>query len=157
MPDILVEFGGRTFELQCAEGEETAILSAAERLDKEAQILTGAMGRIPESRLLLLAGILVADKALMLENRFDRMVSRALSEEKKKSASAVERLKQAEAELTRAKVRIADIQAQHEEEIRQAKRAGETTAEMLAMVEMMVERAESAANSLGSPALPVSD
>lgn len=62
MPEVTVEIGGRPFQVACQEGEEHFLQSAAKMLDDEAQALTSQTGRLPENRMLLMAGLLLADK-----------------------------------------------------------------------------------------------
>ncbi|MEH6359673.1 MAG: cell division protein ZapA [Amylibacter sp.] len=69
MPEITIHIGGRDFEVVCKEGEEPFLHSAAALLDLEAQDLTGAMGRIPENRMLLMSGLMLADKTASLEDQ----------------------------------------------------------------------------------------
>lgn len=67
MPEIDIHIGGRVFQVACQEGEEHFLQSAASLLDNEAQALAEAMGRVPESRMLLMAGLMLADKTAGLE------------------------------------------------------------------------------------------
>lgn len=69
MPEIEVIVGGRTFEVACQSGEETYLRSAARYLDAEANALSTQIGRVPEPRMLLMAGLMVADKTAGLEER----------------------------------------------------------------------------------------
>lgn len=69
MPEITIHIGGRDFDVVCKEGEEPFLQSAAALLDVEAQALTGAMGRIPEVRMLLMSGLMLADKTASLEDQ----------------------------------------------------------------------------------------
>jgi cell division protein ZapA len=69
MPEITIHIGGRDFEVVCKDGEEPFLQSAAALLDTEAQALAGALGRIPESRMLLMAGLMLADKTASLEDQ----------------------------------------------------------------------------------------
>jgi len=69
MPEITIHIGGRDFDVVCKEGEEPFLQSAAALLDVEAQALTGAMGRIPEARMLLMSGLMLADKTASLEDQ----------------------------------------------------------------------------------------
>jgi cell division protein ZapA len=62
MPDVMIVVGGRQFEVACQPGEEHYLRSAAELLDGEASVLVNQIGRMPESRMLLMAGLLLADK-----------------------------------------------------------------------------------------------
>ncbi|MGR3501418.1 cell division protein ZapA [Pseudaestuariivita sp.] len=69
MPEIVITIGGRSFEVACAEGEEHYLLSAAKMLDTEAQVLADQIGRLPEARMLLMAGLMLADKTSALEDK----------------------------------------------------------------------------------------
>ncbi len=69
MPQVEISIGGRNFEVACQVGEETFLRSAAGMLDAEAQTLSTQIGRMPESRMLLMAGLLLADKTAALEDR----------------------------------------------------------------------------------------
>ena len=63
MPELTIQIGGRGFEVSCQEGEEVFLQAAAKLLDDEAQVLSDRIGRMPESRMLLMAGLMLADKA----------------------------------------------------------------------------------------------
>ena len=69
MPEIRITIGGRQFEVACQEGEESYLHSAAKMLDDEAQVLSDQVGRMPEARMLLMAGLLLADKTASVEDR----------------------------------------------------------------------------------------
>ncbi len=62
MPHVQVSIGGRFFEVACQAGEESYLQSAAAILDEEASVLVEQIGRMPESRMLLMAGLMLADK-----------------------------------------------------------------------------------------------
>tara|TARA_R110002110_G_scaffold194901_2_gene404071 strand:- start:1362 stop:1751 length:390 start_codon:yes stop_codon:yes gene_type:complete len=69
MPEVRISIGGRQFEVACQEGEESYLHSAAKMLDDEAQVLSDQVGRMPEARMLLMAGLLLADKTASVEDR----------------------------------------------------------------------------------------
>ncbi|MEL6452952.1 MAG: cell division protein ZapA [Pseudomonadota bacterium] len=69
MPEVTINIGGRTFAVACQEGEENYLLSAAKMLDDEAQVLTDQAGRMPEARMLLMAGLMLADKTASVEDK----------------------------------------------------------------------------------------
>jgi cell division protein ZapA len=77
MPEVEITIGGRTFEVACQEGEEKYLHSAAKMLDTEAQVLTQQVGRIPEARMLLMAGLMLADKTAGLEDKLRESEDRA--------------------------------------------------------------------------------
>lgn len=69
MPEVEILIGGRAFEVACQEGEEHFLHSAAKMLDDEATTLTSQIGRLPESRMLLMAGLMLADKTAGVEDK----------------------------------------------------------------------------------------
>jgi len=69
MPEVRITIGGRQFEVACQEGEESYLHSAAKMLDDEAQVLSDQVGRMPEARMLLMAGLMLADKTASVEDR----------------------------------------------------------------------------------------
>ncbi|WP_322866145.1 cell division protein ZapA [Aquicoccus sp. G2-2] len=69
MPEVEIRIGGRSFEVSCQEGEEHYLHSAAEMLDREAAVLTDQIGRLPEARMLLMAGLMLADRTAGVEDK----------------------------------------------------------------------------------------
>lgn len=69
MPEVAVMIGGRTFEVACQDGEEHYLHAAAKMLDTEARVLTDQIGRVPEARMLLMAGLMLADKTAASDDR----------------------------------------------------------------------------------------
>ncbi len=67
--EVSIAIGGRTFDVACQQGEEQFLHSAAALLDTEAQVLVQQIGRMPEARMLLMAGLMLADKTAGLEER----------------------------------------------------------------------------------------
>ncbi len=69
MPEVTIKIGGRGFDVSCQEGEEAYLHSAAKMLDDEAQVLSDQIGRMPEARMLLMAGLMLADKTAAVEDK----------------------------------------------------------------------------------------
>mgnify|MGYP002777140264 CR=1 FL=1 len=69
MPQVEVTIGGRAFEVACQPGEEDFLRTAAAMLDAEASALSSQIGRMPEARMLLMSGLMLADKTAGLEDR----------------------------------------------------------------------------------------
>ena len=77
MPHVEIAIGGRTFEVACQDGEEHFLHSAAKMLDDEAQHISAQVGRMPEARMLLMAGLMLADKTAGLEEQVKAADTRA--------------------------------------------------------------------------------
>lgn len=75
MPNITITIGGREFEVACQEGEEHFLHTAAEKLDTEAAVLVDQIGRMPEPRMLLMAGLMLADKTAGVEEQLQKALS----------------------------------------------------------------------------------
>ncbi|MCE8523717.1 cell division protein ZapA [Ruegeria pomeroyi] len=92
MPEVTIHIGGRAFEVSCQEGEESFLHSAAKMLDDEAQVLSDQIGRMPEARMLLMAGLMLADKTAAVEDKIGvveaRLAEREAELEALKSAPA---------------------------------------------------------------------
>ncbi|MEX0283580.1 MAG: cell division protein ZapA [Paracoccaceae bacterium] len=73
MPEVSIHIGGRTFDVSCQEGEESYLHSAAAMLNEEAQVLSDQIGRMPEGRMLLMAGLMLADRTAAHEDRIQEL------------------------------------------------------------------------------------
>jgi cell division protein ZapA len=69
MAEVEIRIGGRPFMVACQPGEEAYLESAARLLDIEASALVQQLGKMPESQMLLMAGLMLADKTAGLEER----------------------------------------------------------------------------------------
>ncbi|MGX0878293.1 cell division protein ZapA [Roseovarius sp. MBR-154] len=94
MPEVKIEIGGRSFDVACQEGEEHYLHSAARMLDEEAGVLAAQIGRIPEARMLLMAGLMLADKTAGLQDKLreaeDRLAEREAELDQLRNAPAPE-------------------------------------------------------------------
>jgi cell division protein ZapA len=69
MADLEVQIGARSYRVACEDGQEPHLAAVADRLRQEAQMLSKQFGILPEARLLLMAGLLVADRLQSVEAR----------------------------------------------------------------------------------------
>lgn len=79
MPEVTIQIGGRGFDVSCQEGEESYLHTAAKMLDDEAQVLSDQIGRMPEARMLLMAGLLLADKTAAVEDKIKEVEAELVS------------------------------------------------------------------------------
>lgn len=79
MPEVEIRIGGRSFEVSCQEGEEHYLHAAAAMLDAEASVLAAQIGRLPEARMLLMSGLMLADKTAGLEDKLAEAAARVAS------------------------------------------------------------------------------
>ncbi|MEL6548630.1 MAG: cell division protein ZapA [Pseudomonadota bacterium] len=69
MPEVKITIGGRQFDVSCEPGQEHFLQTAAAMLDREAATLIKQTGRIPEAQMLLMAGLMLADRTAEVEDR----------------------------------------------------------------------------------------
>lgn len=72
MASVEFSIGHKDYTLSCQEGEERLLARAAALLDTEARHIVDQTGRMPEARLLLMAGLMLADRMTALEDRADK-------------------------------------------------------------------------------------
>lgn len=77
MAEVRISIGGREFDVSCQPGEEHFLRAAAKLLDNEAAVLISQIGRLPEARMLLMAGLMLADKTAGLEDQLRAAEERA--------------------------------------------------------------------------------
>ncbi|NCQ24711.1 MAG: cell division protein ZapA [Rhodobacteraceae bacterium CG17_big_fil_post_rev_8_21_14_2_50_63_15] len=81
MPEVEIAIGGRSFEVACQAGEEHYLRAAAKMLDDEATVLATQVGRIPETRMLLMAGLMLADKTAGVQDKLREAEDRLAEKE----------------------------------------------------------------------------
>ena len=91
MAVVDVTVNGRSYQLACDDGEEEHLANLAEYFDQRVAELTGSIGQVGETRLMLMAGLLVADD---LSNAMDRLddIGGAANGESATSSPAIGRL-----------------------------------------------------------------
>ena len=76
MPEVEVTVGGRPFRVACQEGEEHFLRAASGMLNAEAEALQTQLGRLPETRMLLMAGLMLADRTAAVEDELRALKAR---------------------------------------------------------------------------------
>ena len=102
MPEVQVEIGGRSYGVACQDGEETYLRAAARLLDTEAAVILGQIGRMPSEKMLLMAGLMLADKTAALEDDLKGLQAKIDAQERA--------LRSAEERLADRARRIAELQ-----------------------------------------------
>lgn len=62
MAHVIVQVNGRPYTMQCPEGEEDHLNELAELLDSEVQRVKQSVGNVGDIRMLVMAGLMVADR-----------------------------------------------------------------------------------------------
>ena len=67
MTEIDLIIGGRSFLIACEEDEQEKVKEAAELINTEAEEIQAQLGRLPESKMLLLSALMISDRLIDLE------------------------------------------------------------------------------------------
>ena len=62
MAQVSISINGRAYEIACDDGQEGHVQKLAEHLDDKVQGIAGQAGAVGEQRLLVMAGLMVADE-----------------------------------------------------------------------------------------------
>ena len=88
MPELEITIGERRFFVSCRAGEEHFLNAAAKMLDAEATPILQQMGRLPEARMLLMAGLMLADRTAAVEDEVRSLKTRLAELEAKPTPEA---------------------------------------------------------------------
>ena len=110
MSQVTIQIGGRSFDVVCQEGEESYLKTAAAMLDQEAQKLESSGARITESRMLLMAGLLLADRTAASEEKLSKSDKSAFS--KTTNSEIMEHATNLESKLKLAEKKIIELNSQ---------------------------------------------
>ena len=88
MPEVTIRIGQRPYTVNCPAGEEPQLQKAREALDAEASSLLAQVGRVPEAQMLLMSGLMLADRTLALQDQL-RQAQEAL-EQAQRNAHEIE-------------------------------------------------------------------
>jgi cell division protein ZapA (FtsZ GTPase activity inhibitor) len=110
MSQVTIKIGGRSFDVVCQEGEENYLKTAASMLDEEAQKLESAGTRITESRMLLMAGLLLADRTAASEEKLSKRNDASFSETSDSEISKYDKI--LDAKLKAAELEILNLKSQ---------------------------------------------
>ena len=72
MPEVAINIGDKKFTVTCQPGEESALESAASLLNDEASYLVSEIGQLTEQKLLLMYGLMLADK---MSSQSEKLIS----------------------------------------------------------------------------------
>ncbi|PQO23774.1 cell division protein ZapA [Rhodobacteraceae bacterium WD3A24] len=131
MAEETVTIGGKEFRVACQAGEEEYLRAAATMLDAEAQTLREQIGRVPEARMLLMAGLMLADKTANMEDQL---------------REAQNKLAEAEAELARLRAQPAPAPEKVEVPVVPTE-LRDMLAEVAARAEALADRVDDAART----------
>lgn len=98
MGQVSVSLNGRAYLLECDDGEEEHLLKLAETLEAQIKTLKARFGQIGDERLMLMAGLMVADELAETRAKLDE-VNATLDDIRQNSASTDELIQSAQEEI----------------------------------------------------------
>jgi cell division protein ZapA len=81
MPDLSLKIGDHNFKVTCQAGEEKILEAAAHLLNAEAQKLLNSNGRMLDNKMLLMAGLMLADQIIHLNEELDKISASSTSQD----------------------------------------------------------------------------
>jgi len=116
MAHLEVQIGARSYRVACEDGQEPHLAVVADRLQQEAKVLSKQFGALPETRLLLMAGLLVADRLQSVEAKVAdaAKVAPRLAEAEAHGASLTDENARLTEYLAQARVDIETLRAETE-------------------------------------------
>lgn len=96
MGQVTVVLNGRTYRLECGEGEESHLIALAEYLGIHVEDMKRKFGQVGDDRLILMASLLVTDELWELKREMEQLKAslatarrdRSVADETAKSAKA---------------------------------------------------------------------
>ncbi len=98
MGQVSVTLNGRTYRLECGEGEETHLIALAEYLGSHVDTMRRKFGQVGDDRLILMASLVVTDELWELRRQVQEMKS-TLAEARRDRSVADELVKNTQADL----------------------------------------------------------
>jgi cell division protein ZapA len=98
MGQVSVTLNGRTYRLECGEGEETHLIALAEYLGSHVDTMRRKFGQVGDDRLILMASLVVTDELWELRRQVQEMKS-TLAEARRDRSVADESVKSTQADL----------------------------------------------------------
>jgi cell division protein ZapA len=87
MGQVSVTLNGRTYRLECGEGEETHLIALAEYLGSHVDTMKRKFGQVGDDRLILMASLVVTDELWELRRQMQELKTGLAEARRDKSAS----------------------------------------------------------------------
>ncbi len=109
MAQVAVTINGREYLIACEDGEEEHLLELADYLGRTVTELIQSIGQVGEARLMLMAGLLLADELSESRNAVARLKADIVDAKRAGDEAAEGAVSAANAEIDRAAARLDDI------------------------------------------------
>jgi cell division protein ZapA len=107
MGQVSVTLNGRTYRLECGEGEETHLIALAEYLSSHIDTMKRKFGQVGDDRLILMASLLVTDELWELRRQMQELKS-SLAEARRDRSISDQSAKSVQSDLAQKVSAVAD-------------------------------------------------
>ena len=107
MGQVSVTLNGRTYRLECGEGEENHLIALAEYLGSHVDTMKRKFGQVGDDRLILMASLLVTDELWELRRQMQELKS-SLAEARRDRSVSDESVKSVQVDLAERVSSVAD-------------------------------------------------
>lgn len=87
MGQVSVTLNGRTYRLECGDGEEPHLIELAEYIGSHVDTMRGKFGQVGDDRLILMASLVVADELWDLRRQLQESKTALVEADRDKSAA----------------------------------------------------------------------
>lgn len=98
MAEVTVTLNGRTYRLECGEGEESHLIALAGYLGSHVDTMTHKFGQVGDDRLILMASLMVTDELWETRRQMQELKT-ALAEARRDKSAADDTAKTLQADL----------------------------------------------------------
>ena len=90
MAHVIVQVNGRPYTMQCPDGEEEHLRELADLLDSEVQRVKQSVGNVGDIRMLVMAGLMVADRLSEVVRRVEMLEEQIIGLREARNAAQAE-------------------------------------------------------------------
>lgn len=90
MARVAVQVNNRRYEVACDDGQEAHVKELGDFLDRRVRELAASIGAVGESRLLVMAGLVLADELQEARRRLDQVETAATENGEDRAAEALD-------------------------------------------------------------------
>ena len=98
MTQVVIEINGRSYTMECPDGEEEHLRELASLLDNQVRDIKSSVGEVGDIRLLVMAGLIIADQLSEALDKVEKL-GNEIAGAHKTGSEAIEQSKQAEAQV----------------------------------------------------------